>query len=293
MVSSNHTIFPLRSLFQLVTMLYLSFLFTFNTSLAILSHLMVLLPISLKWTEAIRIEFCTMFHQYFHPPIKLSLWGRLGGSVAWASCLLIFAQVMISPFCGFEPRIHPCTLTAWRILRLFAPPSLTLSLSLARKQKNKRNPKTQTLLVHTVISLTTINSCYWWKPTPPFVYRPHLLSSRAATEPQKGSFLFPISAVFTYPAPESFLSAFNLACSYFSLCLFKITIGPTSFVATAPLFPLYVYNKAPQRSCLYCLLLLCFYVSLNSLQPNFHCHHSIKTISVSISGKCWVPILLT
>lgn len=193
---------------------------------------------------------------------------------------------MISPFCGFEPRIHPCTLTARRILRLFAPPSLTLSLSLARKQKTKEIQKlklclcTLFFLLPLLIAVTGENQ-HLHLCTDPIFSHLGLLQS-----PRKGPFFFPYQQFLLTPPLNLSYQHKILHAVIFSLCLFKIIIGPTSFVATAPLFPLYVYNKAPQRSCLYCLLLLCFYASLNSLQPNFHCHHAIKTISVSISGKC-------
>lgn len=160
-------------------MLYFSFLFTFNTSLPILFHLMILFPILLRKIEAIRVEFCTLCHQDFHPPIKRHC----------VHCL--FLLLLFIAITG-EKHLHLCTDPIFSHLGLLESPS-------------------------------------------------------------KVSFLFPISAVFT--SPWIFPISIKPACP-FSLSLFKIIIGPTSVVAIAPLF--YVYNKAPQRSCLYWLLFLCF-----------------------------------
>lgn len=65
--------------------------------------------------------------------------------------------------------------------------------------------------------LTTINSYYWWKPIPPFVHRPHLLSSGAPGKPQQS--VLPFSCISSvYLPPESFLSA-SLHVLFFSLFL--------------------------------------------------------------------------
>lgn len=71
MISSNHTIFPRCSLFLLGDhVMSLPFPHLQHISCSYF-HLMILLPILLRKTEAIRTQFCTLCHQYFHPLIKL------------------------------------------------------------------------------------------------------------------------------------------------------------------------------------------------------------------------------